>query len=81
MKSKPKANGKVKVRKLASDHPQARDEGPRLLPLDGVERTVTFGRSTDLADVALGRGKPSKSTATDRDHPSKSKRPRETRHA
>jgi hypothetical protein len=56
-KSNSRSDGKSagKVPKLSPELPEARDEGPRLLPLDGVTRAVTYGSSTELADVALGR--------------------------
>jgi hypothetical protein len=40
-------------------NPEARDEGPRLLPLDPPKNGKTFGmeRYLMLADIALGQGK------------------------
>ena len=52
-----KANRMTKVTKLASDKPEARDEGPRLLPLDGVPRYEHYGRAMELGDIALGNKK------------------------
>lgn len=45
-----KRTGRSKVRKFAPDHAEARDEGPRLLPLRdaGVKTT-----SAELAEIAL----------------------------
>ena len=55
---KPKAKAKplaIKVLKLAPERPEARDEGPRLIPLDEKRSTDQFGRrSLELADIALG---------------------------
>jgi hypothetical protein len=48
-----KKTGKSKVRKIDSTEPEARDEGPRLLPLTGVERRHSFGPATELGAVAL----------------------------
>ena len=42
-----------RVPKLGPEEPEAHDEGPRLLPLEGVERRHSFGSSTELSDVAL----------------------------
>ncbi len=47
-----KKKGK-RVPKLSPGEPEARDEGPRLLPLQGVERRHSFGSSIELGDVAL----------------------------
>ncbi|MBI2679134.1 MAG: hypothetical protein HYX28_10165 [Candidatus Koribacter versatilis] len=80
--SKPdgKGSGHAKVIKLAPERPEARDEGPRLLPLEG-ERSAHFGTSSELADVALGRRGPTDSIATHRDHSSRSTRARKQSHA
>ncbi len=48
-----KKNHNPKVRKIDSREPEARDEGPRLLPLDGVERRHSFGPATELGEIAL----------------------------
>lgn len=46
------------VRKVAADRPAARDEGPRLIPLDDVQTTPTARHYLELADVALAPAKP-----------------------
>jgi hypothetical protein len=44
-----------RVVKLAPERPEARDEGPRLIPLDIKTPPNQFGRrALELADVALG---------------------------
>gem|GEM_PF-5260854 len=64
-----KPNGKVqrhvRVTKFAPDRPEARDEGPRLLPLDGARRLEHYGRAMELGDIALGnrQGQNNKNTA------------------
>ena len=42
-----------RVRKINPQEPEAHDEGPRLLPLNGVERRHSFGPATELGAVAL----------------------------
>jgi hypothetical protein len=43
------------ARKLSPDSPEARDEGPRLIPLDLKTADHTWGQyALELADVALG---------------------------
>lgn len=46
------------VRKLAADRPAARDEGPRLIPLDDVQTTPSARHYLELADIALAPAKP-----------------------
>jgi hypothetical protein len=52
-----------KLRKLSSSHPDARDEGPRLLPLperrDHDSAAEISRRYIDLAEAAIGRKGPS----------------------
>jgi hypothetical protein len=57
----PKKNDKtMKVVKLAPERPEARDEGPRLIPLEEKRSTDQFGRrALELADIALGLRPPS----------------------
>ena len=44
-----------RVIKLAPSRPEARDEGPRLIPLEVKTHSDQFGRrALELADVALG---------------------------
>ena len=44
-----------RVVKIAPERPEARDEGPRLIPLDIKPPHNQFGRrALELADVALG---------------------------
>jgi len=58
----------MNVQKLLSDKPEARDEGPRLLPPDWNEKEPQWGRrALELADIALGTKPPS--------HPRKKKSP------
>jgi hypothetical protein len=48
-----------KVVKLAPERPEARDEGPRLIPLDERRSSDQFGRrALELADIALGLREP-----------------------
>ena len=60
MAKKQQKNGKPsgnlnKVVKIAPERPVARDEGPRLIPLDDKPTTQQFGRrALELADIALG---------------------------
>lgn len=66
--SKPRKRKAVsRVTKLDPQQPEARDEGPRLLPLEGVERRHSFGSSTELSDIAL---RPKQPTA-EPEHPKK----------
>jgi hypothetical protein len=51
-KNSPERNS-AQVQKFAPERPEARDEGPRLLPLKGANARLAFGRAVDLADVAL----------------------------
>jgi len=67
-KSKTTSQETPKVRKLSSSDPEARDEGPRLLPLQEEPRSHEIhieanSRYIDLADAALHR-KPPSSTRT-----------------
>ena len=48
-----KKRNSSRVRKIDPQEPEAHDEGPRLLPLDGVERRHSFGPATELGAVAL----------------------------
>lgn len=49
-----------KVVKLAPERPEARDEGPRLIPLEEKRSPDQFGRrALELADIALGLRPPS----------------------
>jgi len=43
--------------KLPPEEPAARDEGPRLIPLDPRKETPGFEHYVDLGDIALGRKK------------------------
>jgi hypothetical protein len=45
-----KRKGVSKVRKFAPDHAEARDEGPRLIPLRDAGVKIT---SAELAEIAL----------------------------
>jgi hypothetical protein len=63
MKGKTTPEEIPRVRKLSSSNPEARDEGPRLLPLIDEPRShepsvVTNSRYMDLADTAMRRKKP-----------------------
>ena len=60
MGTKQKKNGKLnKVVKIAPERPEARDEGPRLIPLEEKQRSQQFGRrALELADIALGLREP-----------------------
>ena len=52
---------KPNVQKFRSDRPEARDEGPRALPLDAGRKSqeLLWGRrALDLADIALGTKPP-----------------------
>ena len=49
-----KKHSKAKPLKLPSTAPEARDAGPRLLPLDYVEHAPRVQYHLELADVALG---------------------------
>ncbi len=56
--------------KLPSTSPEARDAGPRLLPLDIVEHAPRVQYHLELADVALGTRPPEpKRTRTRRPMP------------
>jgi hypothetical protein len=50
------AAGEV-VSKFDSQQPQARDEGPRLIPLSPSKRDHPFQSYLDLADIALNNKK------------------------
>jgi hypothetical protein len=56
-KSQTPKHAALRVQKLGSERPEARDEGPRLLPIQGEKGRLDFGRAVDLADVALGKRK------------------------
>ena len=56
--SKKKTKRKANVRKVRPTHPEARDEGPRLIPLDTKRNEQHFGRAIELADIALGLRQP-----------------------
>ncbi len=43
--------------KIPPEEPAARDEGPRLIPLDPRKTTPGFEHYVDLGDIALGRKK------------------------
>ncbi len=44
-----------RVIKLSPSRPEARDEGPRLIPLEVKHHSDQFGRrALELADIALG---------------------------
>jgi len=48
-----------KVVKIAPERPEARDEGPRLIPLKVEHSSQQFGRrALELADIALGLRQP-----------------------
>jgi hypothetical protein len=49
--------GKKAVKKYAPQQPQARDEGPRLIPLGTSTAEHPFQHYLDLADVALNNNK------------------------
>jgi hypothetical protein len=54
-RSKANANPTRKVKRLPPTAPAARDEGPRLLPLDETTRESSrLEHYLDLADAALG---------------------------
>ena len=58
-RSKAEAGATRKVKRLPPTAPAARDEGPRLLPLDETTRESSrLEHYLDLADAALGRKKP-----------------------
>jgi len=59
-KKNAKPNGRLnKVVKIAPERPEARDEGPRLIPLDEKRAPQQFGRrALELADIALGLREP-----------------------
>jgi hypothetical protein len=59
-KKNSKLNGQSnKVVKIAPERPEARDEGPRLIPLDEKPSSQQFGRrALELADIALGLREP-----------------------
>lgn len=47
--------------KLSPARPEARDEGPRILPLEVSDKRSQFGRrALELADIALGHTAPKK---------------------
>jgi hypothetical protein len=55
MAKKKNGNSHHVVVKLAPSRPEARDEGPRLIPLVEKRSTDQFGRrALELADIALG---------------------------
>ena len=55
VKSKTKKLDSRKVKKLPSTAPAARDEGPRLLPLEeSPKETSRLEHDLELADAALG---------------------------
>jgi hypothetical protein len=55
MKKRPAAPKHKRVVKLAPERPEARDEGPRLIPLEHKKPHDQFGRrALELADIALG---------------------------
>jgi len=55
-----KQSSKKSVKKYDPQQPQARDEGPRLIPLGSSKSEHPFQHYLDLADVALNnRKKPS----------------------
>lgn len=66
MAKKKKKPAKVKrVIKLSPSRPEARDEGPRLIPLEVKSHQDQFGRrALELADVALGLRPPSQPKRT-----------------
>lgn len=57
-KRKQVSPSKAAVKKYDPHQPQARDEGPRLIPLGPVKPEYPFQHYLDLADVALNE-KPS----------------------
>ncbi|HSE48037.1 MAG TPA: hypothetical protein VLA96_02390 [Terriglobales bacterium] len=61
--SKKKPKRKANVRKVRPTHPAARDEGPRLIPLDIRRSGQHFGRAIELADIALGLKQPAPKTS------------------
>ena len=56
--AKTKKPSEGKPVKLPSTAPEARDAGPRLLPLDYVEHVPRVQYHLELADVALGTRPP-----------------------
>jgi len=54
----PEPAAREAVRKYDSQQPQARDEGPRLIPLSPVTQDHPFQSYLDLADIALNNKKP-----------------------
>jgi hypothetical protein len=61
MKSSRKRSTRKKVRKIAPGRPEARDEGPRLIPLEQKPSQQFGRRALELADIALGHTPPKKS--------------------
>lgn len=64
------AQQKIKLRKLSSSDPEARDEGPRLLPLpdDAPAREHSMeanSRYMDLAETAMRRKQPAAARTKD----------------
>jgi len=63
-----KKSAKVRVQKVSSQKPEARDEGPRLIPLKiGTQKGPLFPsniqHAIDLADICLGTKKPKPRTS------------------
>lgn len=54
------SKSKSAVKKYDPHQPQARDEGPRLIPLGPVKPEYPFQHYLDLADVALNEKPTSK---------------------
>lgn len=59
---------KLKPVKLPPTAPEARDAGPRLIPLDVVEHVPRVQYHLELADVALGTRSPEPKRARHRRH-------------
>ena len=53
----PKPAATEAVSKYDSQQPQARDEGPRLIPLSPAKQAHPFQSYLDLADIALNNKK------------------------
>jgi hypothetical protein len=54
-------NGTAKLRRLPPTAPSARDEGPRLIPLDEASKEPSrLEHYLELADTALGLRRPTK---------------------
>lgn len=70
MRSRKKKNGAAKnATKVPPTSPEARDEGPRLIPLGPVKNEPRLQRWAELADQALASSKPDGKPKTRRGRP------------